>query len=134
MLFNKKKIDTFLETEIRYIYKAKYRNNIYIIKERVLKDNILFDLSVYKNNELIHTVDGIVSFHEAEKQAYEFGKSLLPKKSTRYDTPETREKKKHAFSNKFSSIEIKVNTLCKKYPDEKGILELKQYIEEILYK
>jgi hypothetical protein len=132
MLFSKKKIDTFLETKVRYVYRAKYRNNVYIIKEKSTEDNILFDLSVYKDNEVIHSIEGLASLNEAEEKAYEYGKSLLPNKSVRYDTAETREKKRNIYSYKVSSIEIKVNTLCKKYPEEKGMMELKQYLKNIL--
>jgi hypothetical protein len=132
MLFSKKKIDTFLETKVRYVYRAKYRNNVYIIKEKSTEDNILFDLSVYKDNEVIHSIEGLASLNEAEEKAYEYGKSLLPDNNVRYDTAETRERKRNIYSNKVNSIEIKVNTLCKKYPEEKGMMELKQYLKNIL--
>jgi hypothetical protein len=134
MVFSRKSNKNYEESGIRCLYKAKYRRNIYIIKEKLTGKNVFYDLYVYKDDNMIYTIKNITSFREAEQKAYKFGKSLLPDNNIRYrsNTSKETKRKREVFGSKVTSLEIKLNTLLKKYPDEKGLKELKNYFEEIL--
>jgi hypothetical protein len=131
MIFTKKSVNIFDSPELRGLYTAKGNGCNFIIKEIFKDRNVIFRLQVFKNDELIYEKDNHTTLYDTKIVADAYYNKMRQKDAK---PPVERDintlyKEK---TRKISSIKSKTNSLIKKYPDDKSIMELKLYIDTIL--